>query len=577
MACLLRNLIIIKMILLSLAVHLDATKDDSITINISNGPIQGKKQVILDKTIYSFKGIPFAQPPIGSLRYQRPVPYESKWEKPLPCFQYKSTCSQYRSPTSFFDRSNPNGPEMKISEDCLYLDVFTPTTKSSDQLPVIVWVHGGSLLHGDGSWWHGQTLSSYENVIVVLINYRLGSFGFLAARNAAHKVLIEPNVGFYDQALALKWVQANIASFGGNPNNVLLSGHSAGSISISYHLTSPVSRGLFHSVAMFSGTNMMMNAYYTKWEQLDGAFTKFLSKTSCNNTKNSVEESVECLRKLSEDELQTAQLEIRNLDPYLFRPAVDKQFIPDDPKVLLYKGLINPMEKVLISTVQNDGAVMTSSLPGYNAGFSRESFVQITKLPFIPDSLHSLIVHEYTNYTDINNPIGNRCQLDRLATHALFQVPAAYLAGQLATHNYSPYMMLFDQFTVGSAYFPPAAGIIHQMEVPYIFGYPLHHPAYIKDTYTKDDVEVSKHMMGIMGGLARREKPMDIDDWRPYAQGDERYLLVRKDLQVEGNFIPAARNFWNKLLPSLVKSFQCNFESANTHNPQEDSRNKQEL
>ncbi|EDV29902.1 uncharacterized protein TRIADDRAFT_19080 [Trichoplax adhaerens] len=505
MAYVLRYLIIINAGLLSIAVLISANNDDSATINIANGPIQGKKEAILNNTIYSFLGIPYALPPIGSRRYQRAVPIKSKWKKTRQCFHYQSSCSQHRSPTSFYDRTNPNGPEYNFSEDCLYVNVFTPTLVASDNLPVIVWIHGGSMLHGNGAWWHGQTLASHENVIVVTINYRLGSFGLLATRNSANKVIIEPNLSLWDQNQALKWIQNNIAYFGGNAKNIVLSGHSAGSLSITYHMMSPESRDLFHSVALFSGTNMMKEAYHQGWEELDGEFDLFLSKTSCNNSRDAVEKSVECLKQLSHDELLIAQEEAMKSSRFPFRPVVGSEFILDNPRLLLDQGLINPMNNILISTVKDDGAVFSAELPGSEYGIPRQVLDKMIHYIYsdYPETIRSLITHEYTRNVEVNDFIQNRHLLDRMLTQGFFQAPAAELASKLGEHNYSSYMILFDQFTAGSAYYPHYAGVIHQMEVPYIFGYPLHQPDYIKDNYTEDDVEVSKHMMKMMSSLAK--------------------------------------------------------------------------
>lgn len=474
------------------------------TIETDKGPIQGKTVTVLGKTIYQFLGVPYAEPPIGNLRYKRAIPVQSKWSTVRECVNFQFSCPQHRFLVGFFDRTDKDSPAMKMNEDCLYLNVMTPSLKSTDKLPVVFWIHGGSLLHGNAAWWHGQTLAAQENVVVVSINYRLGSFGFLAAKNADGSSLIDANNGLLDQNLALKWVRDNIAQFGGDSGKVVVSGHSAGSISATFHILSPQSRGLFQSAALYGGTCLLPETYYTEWSVANRIFDLFRTQTPCNDSHSSPQQSLECLQKLGTEDLLAAQLKAAGLTSYPFRPVVDFYFLQEDPAMLISQGIFNPVN-VIIGTTANDGGVFTSLIPNYEQGLAKEILPLMVNEFYIkqPQILRSLIIHKYTDFSRPDDLIANREIIDRFLTEALFQAPVDIFASQLSKNGHSAYVFVFDHQTAHSIIYPSAAGVLHQMEVPYIYGYPLHQPDYVKENYTQDDQQVSIEMMKILGNLAR--------------------------------------------------------------------------
>ena len=190
-----------------------------------------------------FKGIPFAQPPLGDLRWHEPVPAKS-WTGVRDATAFGPPCIQ-----------GGNLGE-KSSEDCLYLNVWTPTWPMKSPAAVMVWIHGGGNFAGAGSegYFDGENLTRH-GVVLVTVNYRLGVFGFLAhpelTQESPHHV--SGNYGLLDQILALRWVHDNIAKFGGNPANVTIFGESAGSLDVNVLMTSPLSKGLFERVIGESG------------------------------------------------------------------------------------------------------------------------------------------------------------------------------------------------------------------------------------------------------------------------------------------------------------------------------------
>jgi para-nitrobenzyl esterase len=190
-------------------------------------------------TVRTFRGIPYAAPPVGDRRWQPPAPV-APWEGVRPATQFGPRCVQHRVYDDMVFRD-------EMSEDCLYLNVWTPARSADEGLPVMVWIYGGGFQAGSASEprQDGERLAG-KGVVVVSMNYRLGIFGFFAhpelTRESPHEA--SGNYGLMDQTAALRWVQANIARFGGDPGNVTIFGESAGSFSVSAQLASPLARGL---------------------------------------------------------------------------------------------------------------------------------------------------------------------------------------------------------------------------------------------------------------------------------------------------------------------------------------------
>ncbi|XP_017772568.1 PREDICTED: venom carboxylesterase-6-like [Nicrophorus vespilloides] len=214
-------------------------QDESLQITLANGLIQGKTDRTDKGSKYrSFKGIPYAAAPIGERRFKGPSVAPS-WDGILDATQDADMCVQITN-------------EQYIgSEDCLHLNVYTTQERAGPELPVMVWIHGGAFMTGSSKQQiYGPDYLIEKNVVVVTINYRLGVFGFLSTEDISSP----GNYGLKDQIAALRWVQANIQRFGGNPNNVTIFGESAGAASVSYLLLAPQAKGLFHGAISESGT-----------------------------------------------------------------------------------------------------------------------------------------------------------------------------------------------------------------------------------------------------------------------------------------------------------------------------------
>src|ERR1700741_1716462 len=216
-------------------------------VQTANGTVEGRG--VQPSGVRIFRGIPFAQPPTGDLRWREPQPVKN-WQGVRQAVDFGPRCMQARICDDMVFRSNG------VSEDCLYLNVWTPAKSNRERLPVLVYVYGGGFVSGDGSEprYDGESMAA-KGIVVVNVNYRLGAFGFMAhpelTKESSHSA--SGNYGLVHQNAALGWVQSNIANFGGDPKRVTIAGESAGSISVSAHLASPLSKNLIAGAIGESG------------------------------------------------------------------------------------------------------------------------------------------------------------------------------------------------------------------------------------------------------------------------------------------------------------------------------------
>ncbi|BFZ22983.1 hypothetical protein BsWGS_26022 [Bradybaena similaris] len=206
-------------------------------VQLPTGRVQGTDQVSQDtqNPYNAYRGIPFAVPPVNALRFKPPRPFVGTGkDKVISSIGFRPACQQ-------------NSPGKNMSEDCLYLNVYTPAN-ASETCKVMVFVYGGSFQTGDASQYIPSELAAYHRLVVVVLQYRLGLYGFLNSQDG------DENNGLRDQLLAIKWVKDNIGSFGGDPNTITVFGQSAGAASLSLLAISPRARGLFTQVLLQSGT-----------------------------------------------------------------------------------------------------------------------------------------------------------------------------------------------------------------------------------------------------------------------------------------------------------------------------------
>ncbi|XP_062619323.1 carboxylesterase 1C-like [Saccostrea cucullata] len=264
-----------------------------VEVKTPSGWVRGYEEIHDEGQLYRFVKIPFAQPPLGDLRFQKTKPIgEWKGVKGISAVNAPQ-CTQVMFPLPGFD-------SLENDEDCLYLNIYVPGKISKERnLSVMVWIHGGGFMIGGASQYKPQKLVLGGDVIVVAISYRLGLLGFLTL----HDPLAPGNYGLWDQIEALKWVQNNIAAFGGNPKSVTIFGESAGGMSVSLQTLIPSNEGLFQRAISQSGVVSFFCISRRREEKETNDV--LLKNTNCTD-KGGIAETLECLRGVSAENLTAA-------------------------------------------------------------------------------------------------------------------------------------------------------------------------------------------------------------------------------------------------------------------------------
>ena len=293
-----------------------------------------------------FKGIPFAAPPVGDLRWRAPRP-AAKWDGVRAADQFSPNCVQRQAGGGAFPPNGGDRSATTMSEDCLYLNVYTAAKSAADKRPVMVWIHGGAWVSGAGAIYEGEELAR-KGVVMVAVNYRMGPFGFLAhpelSKESGHG---SGNYALLDQMAALQWVQKNIAAFGGDPKKVTIFGESAGSWSVNFLIASPLAKGLFHrgigqSGGEFAPTRGLFEPS-VKLAEAEQAGVKFGEAVGAA--------SLAALRAKSSDDLMKV---------LAFRSAatVDGFVLPEDVQTIFAKGRQNDVP-VMIGSNEDEGTLFT--------------------------------------------------------------------------------------------------------------------------------------------------------------------------------------------------------------------------
>lgn len=328
------------------AVSMFGCSTDEVTIE--SGKVAGLHLTGRNK-VDVFKGIPYAAPPVGDLRWRPPQPVEP-WEGVRECVEYGPACPQ---PSTWGAAAKARRVDA-MSEDCLYLNVWRPSDTGNGGLPVMVWIHGGAFRRGAGSLYDAEELAS-QGVVVVTINYRLGPFGFLAhpALSEESGEGVSGNYGLLDQIAALQWVHDNIAAFGGAPGNVTIFGESAGSMSVGCLLVSPLARGLFHRAIMESGIPWQLDLLRGDSSNSATAEEKGMELASRLDVPGAGSEAAAALRAVdAETLLERAFSAEDGLMPYT--PAVDGYLLKDQPLKLLRAGEFTPVP-LMVGSNQDEG------------------------------------------------------------------------------------------------------------------------------------------------------------------------------------------------------------------------------
>jgi len=451
-----------------------------------------------------FLGIPYAAPPVGALRWRPPRP-AAPWHGTRAATAYAPHCPQ---PSGSFGRAS-------TSEDCLYLNVFAPAGARGKHLPVMVWVHGGSLRTGESDDYNPAGLVR-DGVVVVTINYRLGALGFLAdAALASRPGGPAGNYGLMDQQAALRWVQRNIGGFGGNPGEVTLFGESAGGLSTLAQLISSGARGLFQRAIVESGTYELTEQSLATAESAGDAFA---AKVGCTS------DTAACLRRLPVSTILADQ------NPVGYTPDLDGSVLTQSIKTALASGQFNRMP-VIIGTNHDEYRLFVAIIEFLGRPVTAANYQSmIASTLNVAPAVASKIAAQYPLSRYPSPPVA----LGAVGTDAIFACHA--LTAEQSLARYVPtYAYEFNDENAPQLFLPPAGfpyGAAHASELPYLFSQTaVPHPA----GFSAAQQQLAAAMKQDWTNLAKTGIPAT--GWPKFTPTSQRMLsLVPPAPQVETDF-----------------------------------------
>ncbi|MFH5882732.1 carboxylesterase/lipase family protein [Halalkalibaculum sp. DA3122] len=470
-------------------------------VETENGTVEG----INDSGVYIYKGIPFAAPPVGKLRWRPPRPVDD-WTGIKQIKQFGPRCMQRPIFDDMVFRSDG------MSEDCLYLNVWSPVESPGADLPVLVYFYGGGLMAGDGSEprYDGESMARNKGLVVVTVNYRLSVFGFLShpGLTAESPHSASGNYGLLDQARALQWVKENIEAFGGDPEQVTIAGESAGSMSVSAQMASPLSRDLIAGAVGESGSLLgsLSAVSLRKGEKAGRTFQDLLGAASLEEMRQMPAEKV----------LEATARE----DVPRFPVTVDGYFFPKKP-IEIYR-----------SGEQADVPLLV----GWNSEEMSHQFLFQGKKP-TPENYKALVNQLYGEHADkiLDLYPGN--------TGEEVLKSATALAGDrfiaFSTWKWSDIHSKTSTSPVYRYYYsrprpamaseedskpPPATGAVHAAEIEYVMGNLPRNHVY---AWTEEDYQVSDIFRGFVANFVQRGDPngLGLPEWKALQEGNKRRVM----------------------------------------------------
>lgn len=512
-----------------------------VQVTTANGTIEGEFDV--KTNIQSFKGIPFAQPPIGNLRWKAPQPV-SDWTG---IKQTKKFGPRAIQPALFGDMGFRSDG---ISEDCLYLNVWTPAKSANEKLPVLVYFYGGGFAAGDGSEYRydGENMAK-KGIVTLTVNYRLGIFGFfshpeLTKESPNHA---SGNYGFLDQNAALKWVQANIAQFGGDPKRVTIAGESAGSIAVSAQMASPLSKNLFAGAIGESGGSFFPTLAPVPLAEGEKTGLEFAQKIGAKSLKD--------LRSMSTLELYQKS---NGTSMGVFKTTIDGYFLPKSlPEI--FEAKQQAMVPLLLGWNSQE---MTYRALTMGKDLSDESYVQKIKELYGDKSGEALKLYP-AGTLEVTEQSATDLAGDRFIAYSTwkwFDLHRKNSSQPVYRYYFShPRPDMRDKnLEAGLAggvikkdknipKAPKPKGAVHSAEIEYAMGNLASNKEY---AWTEDDYKVSETMMNYFANFIKtgnpngdklpvwpvakdEEKPeimiIDLDSKAKRAENDARYLFLEKE------------------------------------------------
>ncbi|XP_072290621.1 pyrethroid hydrolase Ces2e-like [Eucyclogobius newberryi] len=547
---------LIVTLILGLFLHAqgDNTDQHAPVVKTTLGSLKGGYVTVKGKETgaHAFLGVPFAKPPVGpALRLAPPQPVE-KWDGVKDATQQPHMCIQSKGLLAdLYSKVGMKIEVLDISEDCLYLNIYTPANTAPDaKLPVMVWIHGGGFVMGAASSYDGSAMAVYEDVVVVLIQYRLGLLGFLSTGQED----MAGNFGLLDQIEALKWVQQHIHNFGGNPDLVTIYGESAGGMSVSLLFLSPLSNGLFHQGIAESGTAHTIFDIF----QMDPVLTAQMAANMSGCSLESTEMIGNCMRNIDLQKI----VDLLEKPELLFIVTVDGHFLTK-PVDELYRNQQFLKVPFMTGITSDEGGWLLPSFmapQNWTEGMTRDEVKAGLSLFYRPepkDVALNLIVDEFTGKSE--DPKMLRKAFTDVLGDFIFTVPAlktikahtdAGAPVYVYEYNFSPPMQKKLR--------PDFVGADHGDEVFAVFGMCLTTThIQLNEECSKEEIDLSLSVMKYWANFARTGSPNGdgLVHWPQYGE-EENYLFIDTEQVVRQGLRKEHFVFLTQTLPKMLQELE---------------------
>ncbi|GAB1600091.1 acetylcholinesterase-like, partial [Argonauta hians] len=486
-----------------------------------------------------YLGVPYAAPPVQDLRFEKPTD-PPMWNDIKDVNSHPPACLQ---PSLDYVRQYYSNFD-KVSEDCLYLNIYVPKNKKPELFPVLIYIHGGRNMVGTASMFDGDVFAIHNDVIVVTINYRLGMMGFFTMKSPD----FAGNYGLWDQLLAIKWVHENIQYFWGDKERITLAGHNAGGADASIHFLSQHAKGLFRYAICLSGVSLSPYVFIPKSHDSANEARRVANVWGCNQQK--IADLKKCLKLLPSSNFNSAK-------PYGYRFGVSfsnnsYEYIRSSPEDLLQEIRPN-VEAVLTGVTHDEGMEI----------FFQEKILTISQLRFLIIQLNKdiedypnladLIIHEYLPWNGKTNPYESQEAMTIAASKYwgdyMTVFPTVNMAEILSQKSSRVYFYSFNHYSASYH----LKMVPHGEDLYYLFGAPMTgHPL---RSFTKLDEEVSKKYMSLFGSFIKTgEVEVDSYTFEPYNTKDKSYIKISSEnntalLQQDRNLFLKRMDFWTQIRP----------------------------
>jgi len=548
---------------------------DCPVVTTKNGKVQGRLCTKLnDKQVFNYSKIPFAKPPVNELRFQPPQEVDS-WDGVLKCDVNNVVPSQDENETQGFrdymiSMDEFNSAEVYFGpgqEDCLYLDVYTHSPNTDKKLPVLFWIYGGAFQLGGSVFYNGKVLASLHDVVVVVPNYRLNTFGFFTMGKESK---YPGNMGMLDQVKALEWVRDNISAFGGNPGNVTIHGESAGGISVGLHCLSPLSKGLFHKAISHSGVadfKMLVK------DDCTPALKIFLNEMGI--TSEDPEEIMKELTTCGTDKIMAAQQKQTKEIMNAFVVVIDGYFLPKNPTVLLQEKQFNNLPYIIGFNSDEGSGLLQRPNVNFKHGLTEEEYDQQIAMtmglvcfqkPEKIAEVTKLVKTHYSQQVNSDDSMKWSRILGAITADLTFINPCLTTLNAYADAGQKVYMYYMNQPT---AWYRDRSSLFtddtkkaefcdcdHGDDIMYTFGFPFYDQKYSREGiwFTEEEKECSRVWMTYVVNFASSGNPDNGNvpaAWPQYSK-DHSYLEVNTKPECKKNFKPENFKLWTEKIPALL-------------------------